>query len=217
MAPGPYIGGLIQIRPQWKDESASIHECVTWWQSADPTPKTFAEMQNIVTTFDTIYSAAWASIGAATAHYQGSIATDFTSNTGEQATSVGVAPVAGTVAGLALPNNVALLTSLHIAQRYKGGHGRMYFPCLGSTVGIDGDHASNTNVSAVQSDLSAMTNSGVASPNVALGTVTAGSGLLWCVLRHRASGVPTLPAVVGCTVQALYASQRRRLRKAAHH
>jgi hypothetical protein len=54
--------------------------------------------------------------------------TDLSSTTGVQYTATLPTPIAGTRAGTTLPCSVAMVISLRVANRYRGGHGRIYVP-----------------------------------------------------------------------------------------
>jgi hypothetical protein len=148
---------------------------------------------------------------------------------GDMAAALGIwtGAEAGSLAGSgAPPASVAILASYHTARRYRGGHGRGYWP-----LGIIGDISdagdwSVTRQGGVSSGLTAY----VAAISGLTAGVTVGAqcmisyyhGVTYTTRpgRLKPVGTPTLRAtpivddVTGITVTARIASQRRRLKRA---
>lgn len=90
--------------------------------------------------------------------------TDLTASDRVQFTSTLVTPEAGSRAGDPLPASIAMVMSLRVSNRFRGGHGRIYIPA-----GVQGDvvagrqwsgafnTAANTAVSAFRTTLEALT------------------------------------------------------------
>jgi hypothetical protein len=213
---GPYIPGLVSIKPQWTDSSPSTHECVTWWMDASIEPRTVPQLENIQSLAESLYLSAWVPIGASTAKFHGCIVADYGSPFGLSIPASLTAGVNGS-GGPALPNNVAVLCSLKIPGRYRGGHGRMYFPAIGSSSEtVDGDHITTAAAAIVSGVLNAA--AGGAPTQLQDGPVAPPANFLsQIVLRGRRTLAPAVPIITEIVVQTLLASQRRRLRKAAHH
>jgi hypothetical protein len=133
------------------------------------------------------------------------------SNTGAQVTNSSFVPVAGTASGSPLTDSVALLISLHTPTRYRGGHGRMYFPGI-STVYSNSDGRTLT-----PSAITAPTGYWQAVQNAMTAIAGASGGpyvqLVWH--KHLSVAPNTIEQVTSFTVSPTWASQRRRLRKVA--
>jgi hypothetical protein len=209
-----YQPRLLQIRPQYQPDPDSfrVPENVLWFQSVTAGTPTIPNLESIATAFDNAWDNIWLGWGASDRTYTGCIVTDWSSNTGlEWDNRPTRTPLAGSN-GFSLPYNVAALTSIHIAERFKGGHSRCYGPYVG--VGAQDttdprkwkDTLSTNTATAWTALTGAMSGSGV------LG------GQLIMVYRFRNNAVrANVQPVVAFTTQPFFASQRRRQRKAAHH
>jgi hypothetical protein len=214
-----YIPGLVQIRPQYAGTGdADTPENVTWWQSVGIAPLTIANLTTIQNQFDSHWTD-FTSLGSAEDQYIGSIVTDWGSDTGLEKNKVGYTPVNGTGV-MPTGAQVAFLISLQVASRFKGGHGRIYIPTL------DMSHVEGK--SALMS--AAITSATTIINNVATAmaaSITPNGAYVQQVFRQKTQVVPhTIPPtyrvaflqpVVNYLVQPQLATQRRRLRKAAHH
>lgn len=215
--PNVYQPLAIQVRPQWiagGDPLQRTPENVLWFKGETPAsfPLDPTDLAAIAAVFDAAYADLWKHVGSQEEEYGGSIITDWSSSTGLEQSSVGVfTPVAGlgTVRHSAA---TSVLTSLlsSIIPRYRGGHPRVYLPLIGSV--MDSQYTFNgTDIAAVQSRWTTLNNNmeGVSSAH--------GGGFHHVIYRHRNDPVnAAMYEVQGYHVQSEAATQRRRLRKAAH-
>jgi hypothetical protein len=212
--PNVYQPSLIQIRPQYDQSDADLDniENVTWWLGTFAVPLSEAQLIAIAGVFDNSWKNVWLAFGATSRHYKGSIVTDWSSNTGLQYSSVGTfAPVVGTE-GAALPVQACALISLAIGERYRGGHGRVYLPALGNST-LESDYQLEPSVSSAL--LTAYANMQTAMAGISSAD---GGAFVQSVYRYRNDpATASVHGVVAFTVQQKIATQRRRLRKAAHH
>lgn len=205
---------LLLVKPQYDvdPDTGDVYENILWFQSASAGTPTIANLTAMAAAFDTQWGVIWAYCGAGARHYNGSVWTDYSTNTGLTYTSVGTfTPTVGS-GGSLIPPNVAVLLSMSNGQRYRGGHFRTYFPWIGT--------------SAISSSDPSLVATGVTSAMTTqfanLNTHTSGSGVLGGqtqVLyrnRHNASTAALFP-ISSFTVRSRFATQRRRLRKAPHH
>jgi hypothetical protein len=212
-----YIPGLVQIRPQYSQSTDDdIPENVTWWNAEGyVAPLTISQLTAIQAAFNTAWATLWEHVGSTTNQYTGSIVTDWGSFVGLSVDNSAFTPVAGPGAGQA-GDQVAALVSLHEAQRYRGGHGRMYLPGISIANMTGGSSLTTAAQSGVQASLAALV-TGMAAIS------GANAGPVQQVVFHQKSHVPgTIPPVligaffnpiVGSTCQSKVATQRRRLRK----
>lgn len=209
-----YKPGLLQIRPQYSHnpDAPDTPENILWFQSGSTTTPDLAQLISIQTAFDNNWSAAWINWGAETAEYYGSIITDWSSNTGLSNNSVGTfTPQEGVAGTTVCPPQVALLVSWHVPIRYRGGHPRTYLPYL----------ASNCLTGATQDQVkSAVTESVVGGINDMI-TAMKATGILGgqtqsVYLHKNNEALATVMPFSSFTVQGTVATQRRRVRKAAH-
>jgi hypothetical protein len=204
----------VQIKPTWIDEQLRTHLCVTWWQAGSSgSPISLASLQQIQTAVNTPFNTTYLAYLSNNWKYTGCIVTDYQSNTGLQATNSSFTPVTGTDSAGMCPAQSAVLISLYTRDRYRGGHGRIYWP--GSTA----ERLNNSDFwgVAITGEITTIWNAigsalgGIAAP---LGPVTQ------VVLRNRRLTKPGgayMDAAYAFQVQSKMATQRRRLRKAAHH
>lgn len=210
--------GLVQIRPQYnRVDTESIFgqpENVLWWQGAnlaafplDPT-----QLAAVANAFDGHWSTLWKQVGNGGYQYTGSILTDWSTVTGLEFTSVGVFTP---VPGLGSVNHAAstsVLTSLQSAgsPKYRGGHGRVYLPLIGAQMDDEYNFQASA-ITAVQDQWVQVDDS-----MAAAGSANGGP---YSQFIYRFRGDPTKAHIYGVThrvVQQKAATQRRRLRKAAH-
>jgi len=205
---------LLQVRTQYSPnpDTGDHPENVLWFQSASSGTPTVANLTGMAAAFDPAWGTLCNSFLATGQSYLGSIWTDYSTAFGASYTSVGVfTPHAG-ADGESLPPNVAALISLHILERYRGGHARIYLPYCGVNM------QSTTDPSMIKSaNLTGLTTN-FAAINVATTTSGVLGGQTQMVYRQK-----TIPAsahlmvINSFTAQPVFASQRRRLRKAPHH
>jgi len=213
--PNVYKPALLQIRPQYdpNPDTADHPENVLWFVSGTVTTPTLANLQAIQNTFDGAFSQVTKQVMPTTKSYTGSTITDWSSALGKSWSSVGTfSPVAGLSGADAMPLNVAVLISLHLPIRYKGGHPRIYLPWISfsASAGADGNKVLGTVVTAVASNYTAYEASMLASGTLG-GQATA------AYLFRNDAVKANIQLVSSFTVQTTFASQRRRLRRAAHH
>jgi hypothetical protein len=218
----PYLSGMVQIRPQYIDSSEYIHEDVLWWIGTLGTRSNYlaSQLTEMQSAFDTGWAGFWPNIAPNTAHYIGSIVTDFSNDLGLQIGNSGYSHVPGANDGAEAPQQAALLVSLHEQQRYKGGHGRIYLPCLYGPF-IDDGRTINTGIPPLVA-------SGITDTvNALFALDSTGGGPVNFTVFHTRTQVepktdpptykdPYYNVVQSWTVQSVLATQRRRLRKAAH-
>lgn len=210
-----YKPGLVQIRPRYSASDLSGHtpENILWFQSGTTTTPTLANLQSMTTIFDPAWANLWGSCGASNNSYLGSIATDWSSNTGLQYSSVGVfTPTPGTHGSTTQSSQVCILISYQIGVRYKGGHPRTYIPYISTTAtaGSSGDEVVSTVITSMVNYMNAM----IANMK---GNATLG-GQTQVIYRHRTNpSLATTYQFATFTVQGQTATQRRRVRRVAHH
>jgi len=208
--PNVYQPGLIQIRPQYEfdAEADNTPENVLWLQSSTTSAPSLAQLQSIQNVFDPGWAQVWKPWGHTTHFYQGSVITDWSSNTGLSFSSVGgFTAVAGSGTGSPAAPQVAALISYHVPIRYKGGHPRTYLPrgAMGEVTGTNNDELVSSCGAAILSAINALI--GNLKSSGVLG------GQTWSVYLHKND--PTKAHVMpfaSFTVQTLLATQRRRLR-----
>jgi hypothetical protein len=212
MLPNVYKPSLVQIRPQFFDtDNSKLHEMVTWWQGTFGVGLNNVQLTAWQTAFDNAMVNCVNAYAITGLHYFGSIITDWSSSTGLSQLDAGINLGGGTYS-VATPSQVCILQSLHIALRYKGGHGRMYWPMPGSNAAIT-DTPNATAVSNLTTEYAALV--------TAMLALSGGNGgpANQVVYRHRNNAaLAATNVVLNSTVQPnLYATQRRRIRKVAHH
>jgi len=209
-----YLPGLLQIRPQYTadPDAPNQPENVLWFLSNTHTTPTISNLTAIASAFDNNWGPVFNQYGAANTYYVGSITTDWSSDTGASYTSVGTfTPEEGGGSTSSTAPSVAILISLHIPVRYRGGHGRIYLPHVasGELQAPLYDQISSTLGGRIVTYFNDMV-TGMQSSGVLGGQVMG-------VYRFRnTAGRNTFVPFSSFTVQALLASQRRRLRKAPH-
>lgn len=210
-----YKPGLVQVRPIYTASDVSGHtpQNILWFQSATATTPTIANLQSMANTFDPLWGNVFVAYAAQNNSYRGSIVTDWSSNAGLQYSSVGVyAGKPGTLSTTAQSAQVAILISYQIGVRYKGGHPRTYLPCVSvsATQGSSGDEVTTS----VQTNLVTAMNAMISGMK---GNATLG-GQTQMIYRHRNNAaLATLYQFATFSVSAQTATQRRRVRRVAHH
>jgi hypothetical protein len=207
-----YLPGIVQIVPQYNIGRPNLAANVLHWHTT-VTDLGTGTLNAIQATFDPLWFDLWALVGASEASYVGSIVTDMSSNTGAQAGNQGFVPKHPTNSGPQLGENTAYLLSLHTDTRYRGGHGRVYLPAI-SVYNINND--GETMGSAIQpAVVTAWNNLVTAMESLPVGSGGPLSPVIW---HKKLSSAPnTFELVTGITANALFASQRRRLRKVSRH
>lgn len=207
--PTVYMPGLVQIRPQYYTEAADIAENILWYLGGGTPPYTLSQLLNLQSVFDTNWQEVFQAYAATPCTYAGSIITDWSNSAGLQ-TPVSAVDIAGTK-GNPIGANTAVLVSLRSPRRYKGGHARVYLPCVGIT--------STASSSTIQAPVVTNTYDAIQNTNTALAAISGANGGPFNreIFRFRndpAKAFIEIPTEF--SVQTVMASQRRRLRKAAH-
>src|ERR1700679_3668425 len=128
--PNNYKPFLLQIRPQYDNIARDVPENILFMLGTVSAGYTMAQLAAIQGVFDTHWSAMWAEVGNNTAHYTGSVITDWTSASGFESNSVGTfTPVVGGAGGVQ-GAQVAALISWTVPLRWRGGHFRTYLPSI---------------------------------------------------------------------------------------
>jgi hypothetical protein len=216
--PIQYHPNLVQIRPQYADMTARVHENVLWFMGSVAQGYSLTQLTAIGTAFGNVMGQTWAHYGAPNSTYTGEIVTDWTSANGLSSSVSQPAPGIGTGE---YPANTAILISEKQGIRYKGGHGRIYLPCLSTLVSTDGINVP----AAVQTYYNGQFSSLY---NAMLALSAANGGPCQPVIYRQGTQVvpPTTPptyqpaftsAVNSYVCSTMLATQRRRLRKAPHH
>lgn len=217
MAVGPYIPGMAQIRPQYQDSEGRVDEVIFYVLNNIAGPWTLSQLTTLQSNVDTVFES-WSGVMPSTCKYIGSIVTDRSSNTGLEVTNIGFTPVPGTDTAIQAPRQVAALLSVHGPTRYRGGHSRIYMPQIAQAmVGSDGQTLNSTAQTSLNALFTNMNSRGA----------TIVPPVQWAILHSRQQEVPHtvpptyLPATcvvaTGATASNIVATQRRRLRKVAHH
>lgn len=205
---------LMQVRTQYtpNPDTGDHPENILWFVNGSTGAPTVANLAAMAAVFDPAWGAMGPDFLASGHKYTGSIWTDYSSAFGLSYNSVGVYGGSSSMSGFSLPPNVALLISLHIQERYRGGHARIYLPWISQTAqsGTDPNLVAAASVSALTTAF--------ANINVA----TTGSGVLGgqtqMVYREKTNAASAhLMPISQFTVNSMFATQRRRLRKAPHH
>lgn len=216
-SPVPFFPALVQVRPQWTDSGSRVHECVLWMTGSVSAGYSSAQLLNLAGVVFGDIANVWVPIGAPNSQLASVIATDWTSNTGLTATTT-TSPTSGTGTG-ELGANTSVLLSIKSPVRYRGGHGRVYLPAIAGNATSDGRTVISSKVTSTQTLLNSFLTdlSGISSAN--------GGPFVWGTYHFRKKN-PTPPPTylsatfnsnAGVLVQSTLATQRRRLRKAAHH
>ena len=203
--------GLFLIKPQYNTGTPLQHENIMWWQGPAGTGYTLAQLQAIQTAFDTQFQTVFAAYAGTGNKYLGCYVQDFSSSTGLSVAQTG-GPFSSASNGNPSPDQVAILISWKTVQRYKGGHGRWYLPGVGTSVMQGADSINAATQSAIQGHIQSLQNAMAAVPGSSAGPLN------FVIYRHRngRTGTPQTVVPTGFVVNALVATQRRRLRKAAH-
>jgi hypothetical protein len=209
---GVYYPTLISIVPYYNIQGLHPAVNVLHWEGS-VTGYTVGELVAAQAAFNGAWSAAWKVCAPVGDQYLGCIVTDVGSNTGLQVNNSGFTPVNATGSGSPMPDNSAYLLSLKGSLHYKGGHGRVYIPGVQSTF-VDST-GNNVGVSQIPQILTIWTNTVTAMAGVS----TINGGPYNPVIWHKKlkSAPNTIDLVVSAVAQSRLATQRRRLRKVAHH
>lgn len=210
--PNVYKPGLVQIRPQYSIGGDDQAENVTWWDGGFTSPLSLTQLTNIIAAFDTAWAAMWKVNAFDSSHYLGSIITDWSTNAGLQESSVGtLTPVAGTGGTSPAGAQVCILISKSDGTRYKGGHSRIYLPGVAAPILPDPSHISSGTQGTLVTNYLAV--------DTAMNGLSSGNGgpFLDSIYRFRNDTVKAqVKTTASFKVNLELATQRRRLRKAAH-
>jgi hypothetical protein len=213
-APTVLLPGLVQIKAFYdpNPDTAEHPMNLLWFVQRAPVTLHQADMQQIAQTFDPLWATFWKQWGCTSRHYIGSVATDYSTQFGQYWDTRGIyTPLAG-ILTTQLPPNVAALVSLHVAERWRGGHARIYLP-WGGGLGVS---TSDANMMTTTTQSALTTDFGLIEPG--MNGIAVGGGLSQRVYRQRTDPVKAhLMPVTSYTVNFQLASQRRRMRKVPHH
>lgn len=211
--PTVYMPSLIQVKPQYSPypDTGEVPENVLWFLSRTAGTPTLANLTTINNTFCPLWASFWKQQGSSARSFTGAIVTDWSSAFGLTSNNVGAfAAVVGSTSGQA-PPQVASLISFANGEHYKGGHFRTYLPWLASGAISVTDPGQLT--STVQTNLTSTF--ALIEPGMN-GTGVLG-GQTQRLFRHRTNAaLARLDPIVTYQVQAVLATQRRRLRKISH-
>lgn len=184
-------------------------------------PQDTTQIDTFLTAIGSAWTAQIAPLCQAGVLFTAAVFTDLSSTLGVQYTATFPTPLPGTRAGTAMPTSVAMALSWRVANRYRGGHGRIYVPA-----GVTADVTSGRTWSGTFNTL--------ASANAALfrttleglsvGTVQMNLIVLsYFSGSHRTPtdphpvpvprGTPLAMRVIGARVRTRVDTQRRRLGK----
>lgn len=220
----PVVPNVIRFRLFWHIGEDLAAVCRLYQQYSGTAP-----------TSGQLSTLAAATITSYTTHLQGEFATDrileevsitdLTSATAAVGLATGA--VAGTRAGDTLPASLAVLQSLHIARRFRGGHARIYWPAFTQSDMQDSQTWKAASVSAFSTAAAAFITDVEAAP-WAGATILGGVSVSFyngftvhtgTTGRARNVSTPRSTALVDVvssnTVQIGIASQRKRLLKLA--
>lgn len=208
--PNVYQPGLIQYRPQYaKEFDNDTPENIVWLKATSNGPFTLSQLQALQAVLDPAWGDVWACIGATGRSMTGSVITDWTSSSGLQSNSVGTFVGQPGSEGAEVPANVAALISWQIAERYRGGHGRVYLPSLGASVIFNDNFLVASAITALTTQMGNFTLATSTYPGP-VGPLSIG------VLRARGKATQNFQIVHSFEANGQLASQRRRLRRVAH-
>jgi len=172
-----------------------------------------SQLTAIQTTFDTSWGTSYRAFLPTTNLYKGCIVIDSGSAFGQEKDNSAFAAQPGNAVAGPIADNAAVLLSLHVLQRYKGGHGRAYLPGFSlDMIEPDGRNVLPTTLAAVESMWQNL--------RIAMaGNGTNNGGPHVPVLWHKkwAAAPNSTSEIVGATTSAVLATQRRRLRKVSRH
>lgn len=207
-----YHPNVVSIVPHYNIGSGRDAVNVTHWGYVGD-PLTGTALTAIQTAFDAAWYGQWKNWAGSGVYYLGAWVIDNSSATGGQRTNAAYVPAGGLGGSQAAGDQMAGLISIHGYVRYRGGHSRLYIPgASASMLANDGQNWTPTGTGY----LGTMWNNTVA----AMAAVSEAEGgpitpLIW---HKKWSAAPnTLEAVASITVQALSATQRRRVRKVSRH
>lgn len=211
LAVGPHLPGIIQIVPHYNTNAIHTTLNVLYWEGSS-TGYTIPMLTAAQSAFDGAWQAGWTPLAGGTDQYLGSIVTDMSSPSGLQVLNTTYPPALGTATGAPIADNCSYLLSLKEGLHYKGGHGRVYIPgVVNGTTNADG----NTITTAAINHLQTLWSSTVTAM-AAVTTVNGGpyNPVVWH--KKLRSAPNTVQIVVSALASPRLATQRRRLRKAAH-
>jgi hypothetical protein len=205
--------GLVQIKACYSSSTSDFDKPINllWFVQRAPTTLTVANMTTIANTFDPLWAAMWNIIAPGAASYIGCVATDYSTAFGATWDTRGTyTPNTGTKS-VALPNSVSALISLHVAERWRGGHARIYLPYVAEDVlAADANFLTSTQANNVSTKYALI--------EPGMNGIAIGGGLSQRVYRQRTDAVHAhLMPIQSYTVNTELATQRRRMRKVAHH
>lgn len=207
-----YHAQVVQIIPHYSIRSGNDAVNVTYWLGTG-NPYSQVALDDIRANFDQAWQSHWSTVAPSVNTYKGAVVTDVSSAFGLESSNETFVAIPGASGANSIADQVAALISLHVAERYKGGHGRIYVPGLaGNMLQDDG----STIQSVARTALLAMWTDTV----TAMGAISAANGgPLKPIVWHKkwAAHPNTTADILSVTVQPISATQRRRIRKVSRH
>jgi hypothetical protein len=198
--------------PQYNTGALHTVLNVLYWEGSS-SGYTIPMLQAAQAAFDGAWYFNWVPLAGNTSQYLGSVVTDMGSTTGLKVDNSLYTPHTGTAGGTDFADNTCYLISLKEGLHYKGGHSRIYIPGVNSAwTNPDGNTINATAIGHLNT-LWTQTVTAMAGVSGALGGPY--NAVVWHKKLHFAPN--TVQVVTQGVAQARLATQRRRLRKAAHH
>lgn len=175
-----------------------------------PGPPSQADFNSLATGLRTAWNTNIKALMGATCILTQTQCIDLSSNTGLQ--SQDSTSVTGTaVGGTALPANVALVVSLKIARRYRGGHPRMYLTGQGANNTVNAQNWLGAWATSAQAAMEAWRTAVNALTFASMTTIQVVNLSYYTGKVLRVS--PTFDTITGVAVHTRVDTQRRRLGK----
>lgn len=207
-----YLPGVVTLIPHY--DIGAGHDVVNVLHfRGQPISFDTSQLTTIQTAFDQQWHGGLANLLATTSIYKGAVCIDSGSALGQEVDNTAYVPQNGTGVGNPVADNAAVLLSLHVLQRYKGGHGRVYLPGFSTSgLGSDGRTVLGSTITSLNSTWTNLVNAMRSIPS-------ADGGPFDAVVWHKkwAAAPNTTGIITSITPQSVLASQRRRLRKVSRH
>jgi hypothetical protein len=207
VVPNQYKPFLLQIRPQYLGAAADTPENVLWFTGGEAGGYTTGQLQAIQAVFDQYWADLWKLPATSVYTYKSSIVTDWTSDTGPQIPVNSAVSTIGTQSGVC-GANVAVLISLQLALRYRGGHPRIYLPGIGSEALQDSRTLDSTLVGEMVTAYNTFQDE-----MAAISSAEGGPCYLVAYRYRNTEGKAEIVPLADAVIQSELASQRRRLRR----
>jgi|SRR5579862_2133100 hypothetical protein len=205
-----YFPDLVKIEMTYSGDRDTATN-VMWGFAEGAAGATISELETFANSFVSLWYTAMKQFMSSNCEFTSCFASDWTSATGLSGGVITSNP--GTGATPNVPAQVCLLINWLTNGRYRGGHPRTYFPNLPSALLADNQHVTNTVVTDAESNLATFL--------TGVNALTLNGGPFALNLYHRGPP-PTgrvaqgLTPIVGASVAAMLATQRRRVRRVGH-